>query len=129
VCSVIHNIRSSQEIDGDFNIDFRGLDQRFHTDKPHIKQKKPAQPLTFYYYKNCLAHPVNNFVYGMEHPKVFFSKPIKQKNPNIYMLRFNSNKKLASTYSPGFDPSTIGGAGLNCSVRNGKRCSPALLTP
>ena len=54
---------------------------------------------------------------------------IKQKNLTVYTMRFKSNKKLASTYSPRFDPSTIGGAGLNCSVRNGKRWSPALLTP
>ena len=32
---------------------------------------------------------------------------------------------LAATYSPGCDPSTIGAAGLNFSVRDGKRCSPA----
>ena len=58
-----------------------------------------------------------------------FTNDFKQKNLTVYTMRFKSNKKLASTYSPGFDPSTIGGAGLNCSVRNGKRCSPALLTP
>ena len=31
------------------------------------------------------------------------------------------NKILASTYSPEFELSTIGGAGLNFSVRDGKR--------
>ena len=31
------------------------------------------------------------------------------------------NKNLASTYSPEFELSTIGGAGLNYSVRDGKR--------
>ena len=31
------------------------------------------------------------------------------------------NKNVAFTYSPGFEPSTIGGSGLNFSVRNGKR--------
>jgi hypothetical protein len=35
-------------------------------------------------------------------------------------------KKMATTYSPTFYGSTIGAAGLNCSVRNGKRCTPAL---
>jgi hypothetical protein len=47
--------------------------------------------------------------------------PYKTKKPQHLHVEVNYNKKLASTYSPGFDPSTIGGAGLNCSVRNGKR--------
>ena len=36
------------------------------------------------------------------------------------------NKKLATTYSPTVEGSTIGAAGLNFSVRNGKRWTPAL---
>ena len=62
--------------------------------------------------------------------KYFVRKTLKTKKPQSFhfeVLFFN--KKLAFTYSPRFDPSTIGGAGLNCSVRNGKRCSPALSTP
>jgi hypothetical protein len=33
--------------------------------------------------------------------------------------------EVATAYSPGCDSSTIGSAGLNGSVRNGKRCPPA----
>jgi hypothetical protein len=40
--------------------------------------------------------------------------------------KFDMNIKMATTYSPTFYSSTIGAAGLNCSVRNGKRCTPAL---
>jgi hypothetical protein len=44
----------------------------------------------------------------------------KRKNSNPYEVAVLS-KDLASTYSPEFELSTIGGAGLNCSVRDGKR--------
>jgi hypothetical protein len=37
------------------------------------------------------------------------------------MAEVLSNKILASTYSPNCDISTIGGRGLNYSVREGKR--------
>ena len=37
--------------------------------------------------------------------------------------------KPAASYSPGPErPSTIGAEGLNCSVRNGKRCFPLAIT-
>ena len=40
-----------------------------------------------------------------------------------------SNDKPAATYSPRPEgPSTIGAVGLNCSVRNGKRCFPHAIT-
>ena len=39
------------------------------------------------------------------------------------LTRLNCKKKTAATYSPGIT-STIGAAGLNFSVRNGKRWDP-----
>ena len=36
----------------------------------------------------------------------------------------NEGLKVATTYSPTFECSTICAGGLNCSVRNGKRCFP-----
>ncbi len=38
-------------------------------------------------------------------------------------------KGVAATYSPGNDPSTIGAAGLNFSVRDGKRWDPCAGPP
>ncbi len=38
-------------------------------------------------------------------------------------------KKVAATYSAGFETGTIGGAGLNFSVRDGKRWAPAPWPP
>ncbi len=40
--------------------------------------------------------------------------------------KMKGRNKKATTYSPTFYGSTIGAAGLNFSVRNGKRCTPAL---
>ncbi len=41
-----------------------------------------------------------------------------KKNRDLPMRSFNN---LELTYFPGFDPSIISGAGLNFSVRDGKR--------
>ena len=45
---------------------------------------------------------------------------INAKTATLMRLLF-VNKILASTYSPEYELSTISGAGLNCSVREGKR--------
>ena len=48
---------------------------------------------------------------------------IKKEQP-VWVAPFKI-AEVAAAYSPGRDTSTIGSAGLNGSVRNGKRCSPA----
>jgi hypothetical protein len=42
---------------------------------------------------------------------------------------FVLDEKKATTYSPGFYPSTIGAGGLNFSVRDGKRWAPPPKSP
>ena len=51
---------------------------------------------------------------------------INAKNPAVFVLGFNN---VAATYSPGCNPSTIGAAGLNFSVRDGKRWDPCARPP
>jgi hypothetical protein len=46
---------------------------------------------------------------------------IIKKSPNDIGSSGLCVEKKATTYSPGFYPSTISAGGLNCSVRNGKR--------
>ena len=66
-----------------------------------------------------------------------FHKDARRPISNITTLPFGQKKKplgmfqgalwyWATTYSPTGQGSTIGAAGLNFSVRNGKRCAPAL---
>ncbi len=43
------------------------------------------------------------------------------------LLKANPHRDLAATYSPTFSRSTIGAAGLNYSVRYGKRCFPCAI--
>src|SRR5690606_14948006 len=44
-------------------------------------------------------------------------------------LRAGFSNNVAATYSPGCNPSTIGAAGLNFSVRDGKRWDPCARPP
>ena len=48
------------------------------------------------------------------------------KQPPTKLVHRRLSYKLAATYSPTLSCSTIGAHGLNCSVRNGKRCAPWL---
>lgn len=50
---------------------------------------------------------------------------IKEKKP-AFLLALDG---VAAAYSPGCDPSTIGAAGLNFSVRDGKRWGPCARPP
>ena len=51
---------------------------------------------------------------------------IRWKQPPTKLVHRRLSYKLAATYSPTLSCSTIGAHGLNCSVRNGKRCAPWL---
>ena len=55
----------------------------------------------------------------------------KQKRPRCQMAtgpwRVSPQRDLAATYSPTHRRSTIGAAGLNYSVRYGKRCFPCAI--
>jgi hypothetical protein len=50
--------------------------------------------------------------------------PLTHKKAPASHRRPGLGKNLAATYSPTLSGSTIGAAGLNCSVRYGKRCFP-----
>ena len=53
-------------------------------------------------------------------------KHTRWKQPPTKLVHRRLSYKLAATYSPTLSCSTIGAHGLNCSVRNGKRCAPWL---
>ena len=53
-------------------------------------------------------------------------KSTRWKQPPTKLVHRRLSYKLAATYSPTLSCSTIGAHGLNCSVRNGKRCAPWL---
>ena len=53
-------------------------------------------------------------------------KRTRWKQPPTKLVHRRLSYKLAATYSPTLSCSTIGAHGLNCSVRNGKRCAPWL---
>ena len=55
-------------------------------------------------------------------------KPLLIKKAFRYYLKAFGNN-VAATYSPGSNPSTIGAAGLNFSVRDGKRWDPCARPP
>ena len=54
------------------------------------------------------------------------AKSTRWKQPPTKLVHRRLSYKLAATYSPTLSCSTIGAHGLNCSVRNGKRCAPWL---
>ena len=54
------------------------------------------------------------------------AKSTRWKQPPTKLVHRRLSYKLAATYSPTLACSTIGAHGLNCSVRNGKRCAPWL---
>ena len=54
------------------------------------------------------------------------AKSTRWKRPPTKLVHRRLSYKLAATYSPTLSCSTIGAHGLNCSVRNGKRCAPWL---
>ena len=63
---------------------------------------------------NCMSSAYETSLFRISKQKTYQNS---QKKPTI-SSGFNG---LAATYSPGDEPSTIGVAGLNFSVRNGKR--------
>ena len=75
--------------------------------------------------KNSQRNPraFQNLRKNGENPR---AKRTRWKQPPTKLVHRRLSYKLAATYSPTLSCSTIGAHGLNCSVRNGKRCAPWL---
>ena len=56
-----------------------------------------------------------------------YKMPVILKKESVFSYEKTDSTKLAATYSSTSRGSTIGARGLNCSVRNGKRCDPAAI--
>ena len=65
---------------------------------------------------------------GTKQSRQFWWRRIKTESPTPFQVR-GFRCGWAATYFPTLSRSIIGAAGLNFSVRDGKRCAPALLPP